>query len=127
MSPCNHLVLMASYNEWMNAKLYEAAGRLPQHELAADRKAFFGSLLGTLNHIAVGDTIWLRRFAMHPSGHVALDPVLKLAVPTSLDQVLFADFATLSEYRRMLDKIIDEWAASLTEDDLEHVLQYTNS
>lgn len=127
MSICNHIVLMASYNEWMNAKLYEAAGRLSQQELAADRNGFFGSLLGTLNHIVVGDTVWLKRFAMHPAGHIALDPVRKLAMPSSLDQVLFTDFAALSGHRKLLDKIIGEWAASLTEDDLGHVLQYTNT
>ena len=127
MSLCEHIVLMASYNEWMNAKLYEAAGRLSPQELAADRKAFFRSLLGTLNHIVVGDTIWLKRFAMHPAGHGALDPVRKLAMPSSLDQVLFADFPALSGRRKVLDDAINEWAASLTEDDLGQVLRYTNS
>ncbi|MDO8438893.1 MAG: damage-inducible protein DinB, partial [Telluria sp.] len=33
---------MASYNTWMNAKLYEAAARLPHAALSADRGAFFG-------------------------------------------------------------------------------------
>lgn len=34
-----HFELLAIYNQWMNSKLYEAAGHL--------------------NHILVGDTIWL--------------------------------------------------------------------
>ncbi|MBI5910448.1 MAG: DinB family protein [Betaproteobacteria bacterium] len=127
MSLCNHIVLMASYNEWMNARLYEAAEKLSPQELAAYRKAFFGSLLGTLNHIVVGDTIWLKRFATHPAGHIALDPVRQLAMPSSLDQVLFADFAALSGHRKLLDNTVNEWAASLTEDDMGHVLKYTNS
>lgn len=118
---------MASYNEWMNAKLYEAAGKLSQRELEVDRKAFFGSLLGTLNHIVVADTIWLKRFAMHPAGHVTLDPVRKSAMPSSLDQVLFTNFAALFRHRKLLDEIINGWAASLTEDDLGHVLQYANT
>jgi uncharacterized damage-inducible protein DinB len=123
----DHIVLMAAYNKWMNAKLYEAAGKLSREEIAADRKAFFGSLLGTLNHIVVGDTIWLKRFATHPGGHAALDPVRKLEMPTVLSQILFADFAALSEHRKLLDTVIDEWAASLTEEDLGHVLQYANT
>lgn len=127
MSLRDHIVLLASYNKWMNAKLYEAAGKLSPQELAADRKAFFGSLLGTLNHIVVGDTIWLKRFATHPGGHAALDPVRKLAMPSSLDQILFTDFAALSAHRKLLDQVIDEWAASLTKEDLAHVLQYTNT
>ena len=52
----DHVVLMARYNEWMNLRLYTAAGKLPSQELLADRGAFFGSIMGTLNHIVVGVT-----------------------------------------------------------------------
>jgi len=55
----SHIALLASYNEWMNTKLFEAACKLSAQELAHDRKAFFGSILGTLNHLIVADTIWL--------------------------------------------------------------------
>lgn len=34
-SRTNHICLLAKYTEWMNARLYEAAMRLPQEELAA--------------------------------------------------------------------------------------------
>lgn len=127
MSTCADVVLMASYNEWMNAKLHESAGRLSAQELAADRGAFFGSLLGTLNHLVVGDTIWLQRFAKHPAMHAALDPVRALAPPSALDQVLFTEFAPLREHRVMLDAVIRRWAAELREADLQHVFRYTNS
>lgn len=53
-----HVQLMAHYNQWMNARVYEAAGRLSHDSLAQDRQAFFGSILGTLNHLVVADTIW---------------------------------------------------------------------
>ncbi|MGZ8983466.1 MAG: DinB family protein [Methylotenera sp.] len=126
MTTCSHIVLMASYNEWMNAKLYETAGKLSPQELAADRKAFFGSLIGTLNHIVVADTIWLKRFATHPSNHPALDPIRKLRAPLSLDQLLFTDIGELFTHRKMLDEIIKQWAMALTEQDLSHALRYTN-
>lgn len=57
MSRVSHICLMASYNQWMNESLYVAARQLPTAELEADKIAFFGSILGTLNHIAVADTI----------------------------------------------------------------------
>lgn len=126
MSICRHIILLASYNAWMNAKLYEAAGQLAPQELAADRKAFFGSLLGTLNHIAVGDTVWLKRFATHPANHVALDPIRRLPMPVALDEVLFTDLGALGQRRKLLDDVIQQWAASLTAADLEHVLHYAN-
>lgn len=123
----DHVILMANYNAWMNAKVYEIAAKLSPEALALDRKAFFKSILGTLNHIVVGDTLWLKRFAMHPSKHVTLDPVRAMAAPTALNQILFHDLRTLAEHRRLLDSVINAWAASLTESDLRHSLLYANT
>ncbi|MGA8049642.1 MAG: DinB family protein [Burkholderiales bacterium] len=127
MSPASHVRLMASYNEWMNAKLFDAATKLSDEALAEDRKAFFGSILGTLNHIVVGDTIWLKRFATHPVGCPALDPVRALPAPVALNQILFTDIRSLAAQRRMLDEVITNWAASVTDADLDHVLRYANT
>ncbi|MCF8177124.1 MAG: DinB family protein [Sulfuritalea sp.] len=118
---------MASYNQWMNARVYEAAGGLSADALAADRGAFFGSILGTLNHLVVGDTIWLKRFAQHPARYTALEPVRQLPDPLALDQVLFNDLESLAAHRRMLDAAIVEWANSVTDDELDHVLHYANT
>ncbi|MFZ2207974.1 MAG: DinB family protein [Porticoccaceae bacterium] len=126
MSRADHIRLMAAYNAWMNTRLYEAAGRLPAEALAADRKAFFGSILGTLNHLLVADRIWLARFAAHPARHAALDPVRALPVPQHLDQRLFADLQSLAEHRRWLDGVISAWAGALVEADLDHPLHYAN-
>lgn len=41
-----HLRLLSRYNQWMNEKLYSIAAQLPDDELARDRGAFFGSMLG---------------------------------------------------------------------------------
>jgi uncharacterized damage-inducible protein DinB len=123
----DHIRLMANYNEWMNARLYEAAMGLTEAELAVDRKAFFGSILGTLNHLAVGDTIWLQRFAGHPANYPALHPISRLPAPINLDQQLFADIASLARHRQLLDRAILDWARSIVDGDLDHVLSYTNT
>jgi uncharacterized damage-inducible protein DinB len=122
----NPFSLLASYNEWMNAKVYETAAQLSTEELTVDKGAFFGSVFGTLNHIAVGDRIWLRRFAEHPSEHQALQWIRKLPQPRSLDEVLYAEFSQLAEHRRALDEAIMRWAGSLTDEDLNATLSYTN-
>ena len=126
MTRTDHVGLMARYNEWINARLYEAAMRLSDEELAADRKAFFGSIIGTLNHIVAGDTIWLRRFSAHPTHFPAFAVLGELPIPESLDHVLFADIRSLSAYRKQLDQIILDWAQSITEPDLDVVLSYAN-
>lgn len=127
MTLCRHLELLAAYNEWMNAKVYEAALRLPLQDVEVDRGAYFKSIWGTLNHIAVADTLWLRRFAGHPAQYAALDPVRQFPVPVTLDQILFAEFAALFAYRKRLDGIMKDWAAKVTEEDLQHVLAYSTT
>lgn len=124
MSLKNHFDLLATYNQWMNSKVYEAAGHLSATDLSIDRGAFFGSILGTLNHILVADTIWLKRFATHPSCLNSLREVADLQNPTSLDQLLFDDLGSLSEQRTWLDRLIINWIAELSESDLDFVLSY---
>lgn len=126
MSRTDHIRLMAAYNAWINARLYEAAAKLPAEALATDRKAFFGSILGTLNHLLVADRIWLARFAAHPAKHTALDPIRALAPPQRLDQLLGEDFQNLAAHRCWLDGVISAWAESLAESDLDHPLHYAN-
>ena len=123
MGPTSYIRLMASYNQWMNDKIYEAAARLSDEELAADKGAFFGSILGTLSHLLVVDLIWLARFATHPANYPALQPLRDLSDPTDLH---FADIRSLVERRKQLDETIAEWVLSVTASDLQHILHYTN-
>lgn len=117
---------MAEYNELMNAKLYEVAMTLSDEALAVNRKAFFGSIIGTLNHLVVADTVWLKRFATHPANYSALEFVKVIPMPISLDQLLFTDIRSLSAHRKELDQIINEWAHSILEEELDYVMAYSN-
>ena len=126
MNRTGHIELLAAYNQWMNTKVFDSAMQLEDKELAADKGAFFGSILGTLNHILVGDTIWLQRFARHPANYVALETVRNLSKPDSLDQVLFADIRSLKQHRDMIDFTITQWASSIAEIDLDLALQYAD-
>lgn len=54
--------MMAQYNTWQNRQLTEALESAPGHVLREDQGAFFGSILGTLNHLMWGDRIWMSRF-----------------------------------------------------------------
>lgn len=54
MSLKRHFELMADYNRWMNGNLYQVAAELPAQALKENRGAYFGSILGTFNHIMVG-------------------------------------------------------------------------
>ncbi|SFM70789.1 DinB family protein [Marinobacter zhejiangensis] len=122
-----HFELLATYNQWMNSKVYETAGQLSATDLAKHRGAFFGSILGTLNHILVGDTIWLKRFATHPSCLNSLREVADLQNPTNLSQILFDDLGSLFKQRLWLDRQVVNWIAQLSEGDLDFILSYHNT
>lgn len=121
------IVLLASYNASMNAKLYAAVATLPQKVLIADRGAFFRSILGTLNHIVVGDTIWLRRLMAHSSNFFSLKAMAEISAPGSLAHVYSDNLDTLLEHRLRLDAIIEALAAEVSDSDLAQPLLYRNS
>lgn len=121
-----HLRLLSRYNQWMNEKLYNTAAQLPADELARVRGAFFGSLLGTLNHIMVADIIWLQRFSEHPAQHSALDRIRAMPKPQTLAQTLLDDFSALSTERTLLDNTIITWCKQINASDLNHKLAYCN-
>ena len=127
MPTCEDVLLLAHYNAGMNRKLYDAAAQLPPRELHADRKAFFGSVLGTLNHLVATDTIWLKRFAAHPSRFAVLDALRDGVVPNNLTQSYGDDLATLRAHRMRLDAVIGALAAELRQPDLDQALAYQNS
>lgn len=127
MHLAEHVQLMAQYNESMNVKIYETAATLLGEELSRNQGAFFGSVIGTLNHIAVGDIIWLKRFSVLLQSHHELDVVRAMSQPQSLDSVLCSTLPELYEYRKVLDKTIVKLAGLLSEAELCLIFNYTNS
>ncbi|MBI3452347.1 MAG: damage-inducible protein DinB [Rhodospirillales bacterium] len=102
----------ARYNQWANRRLYAACADLPEAEYMKPRPAFFGSLHGTLNHILVGDRLWMGRVTGH-------DPGIK-----SLDQMLYGDFAGLRVAREAEDAQIVNIVDAMDEPTLNSTLRY---
>jgi uncharacterized damage-inducible protein DinB len=108
----SHFALLARYNAWANARIYEAAAALSDADYRADRGAFFKSVHGTLNHLLVGDRIWMRRFT--GAGDA----------PNRLDAILFEDFADLRAARDREDERIVAYVDSLGEEALQGLIRY---
>ncbi|WP_299612970.1 DinB family protein [uncultured Tateyamaria sp.] len=49
----------AHNNAWSNHRLHRACAGLTEEELAAARPSFFGSIIGTLNHILIVDLFYV--------------------------------------------------------------------
>jgi uncharacterized damage-inducible protein DinB len=127
MSLKSNFELMAEYNQGMNENIYQAASKLNQSDLSKDQGAFFGSITNTLNHILVGDTIWLQRFANHLQYFSALDYVRSLEVPKSLDTILYSEFSELKENRAIMDRVIKRFTQALTDKIISEPFPYKNS
>lgn len=111
----DHFKRMAAYNTAANRALYAAVALLPEAAFVAERPAFFGSIRGVLNHIVVGDRIWLARFEGGTSPS------------TDLDALLYDSFADLEAARVAEDARIERIAAGLTPEFLQGDIRYVNN
>lgn len=104
--------MFAGYNAWCNERLYAAVAAVSDADYRADRGAFFKSVHGTLNHLLVGDRIWMRRFTGVGE------------MPPSLDAILYDDFEALRAARRSEDTLISRYVARLSDSDLNGTLRF---
>ena len=116
--------LLANYNQWMNRKLYDVALELGYVALTKDEGAFFGSIRGTLNHILVGDILWLKRFADHPVQLISLEPLRTMEKPNSLSSLLHENIQALNLARVSLDKVIIQFCKELNDELLSTELNF---
>ena len=108
-------VRYAAYNRRANEALYAACAGLSDAEYRRDLGAFFGSIHGTLNHLLLGDTIWMARFegGTHPS--------------TGLDAILFERFDALRAARAQMDRRIEGFFAHLPDGFEARSIRYVNN
>ena len=94
---------LARYNSWANTRIYDAAAELPDTAYRAVRPAaYFTSLQGTLNHILVGDLVWMGRFEGVEHGL------------SRLDKPLHEELAPLRAAREAEDRRIQAYTDALT-------------
>jgi uncharacterized damage-inducible protein DinB len=107
--------LYARYNRLANETLFAACAALPDEEYRRDLGAFFGSIHGTLNHLLLGDRIWMTRFegGAHPS--------------TGLDAILFDGFEPLREARARMDRRIEDFFVQAPPDLHTRTVRYVNN
>lgn len=110
-----HCQMLARYNTIANEKLYAAVAQLDDEEYRRERAASFRSVHKTLNHILLGDLVWMERF----TGNGSTTP--------PLGNELYADFASLRAARVAEDARIEAFLASAGEDFLAMEIRYVNN
>ncbi len=112
--PSDYFATLAGYNAWANQRLYQACERLSEDEYLRERRAAFGSLHATLNHLLVADRIWLARIAGRNPPRLAAT------------QVLYADLVGLKVARQAEDEHLRNLIAGLSRANLDRPLVYRN-
>tara|TARA_R110000772_G_scaffold143291_1_gene252843 strand:- start:562 stop:1071 length:510 start_codon:yes stop_codon:yes gene_type:complete len=109
MISAGYVRTMARYNSWQNDQLISLLLDMPKEELTKDRGAFFGSILGTANHLLCGDMLWLSR----------LDPLMAppFAAPDQWPR-LHEDARRWATDRHRVDGKLHLWVDKLREIDL---------
>ena len=100
------------YNRWQNQSIYAAAATLSDGTRKRNMGAYFKSIHATLNHLLVGDQLWLDRVDGTPT------------TITSLDCELYNDFDELREQRERADGRLDRFVASLDDAKLASTLTF---
>ena len=109
----NNLALMARFNQWVNGHIYDSVATLSDADYRRDRKAFFGSIHNTLNHLLVVDRLWIGRISGIDHGI------------TSLKDILFDEFEPLRAARRREDEILIKLVDGIDEDRIASPVAYT--
>ena len=111
----SHFRMLGRYNRLAIQRLYDACSRLGDEERMRKRDAFFARIHATLNHILVGDRIWMKRFE---GGE---------APSTNLDAILYGDFDALREARTIEDTRVQGYVDSPGADSLRGTITYVNN
>lgn len=115
MGSLNLFRILARYNSIANQTLYDKCAELDDSEYRRQRSGSFGSIHALLNHLLLGDCIWMSRFM---GGGATTPP---------LDTILFENFENLRSARMEQDAGIEAFFEQAKDDFLERSLQYVNS
>jgi len=124
----SHFQMMANYNSRMNIQILNVVESLSFSEMTKNKGAYFQSILGTLNHIIVGDIIWLSRFNLHSVSYKSLKEVIELPKPKSLSDILYSDLKTYRHARHIVDSAVINWLnKDIDVSDFNRNLEYSNT
>lgn len=117
----------ARYNGRANAELYEVMSKLTDKARKRSETTWFGSINSLLNHLLVGDMIWLQRFRpVFPESRVLSDPGLSPA-GLSWQHDFSGELSDLQRQRMFVDERIIAWFEECPEERYGATFQYTDS
>lgn len=107
-----YLKALLDWNRWANEVTYEKVGELPPEEVFKKRKTMLESIFVSLHHLLNVDDIWLHHMRKIKHGYAGVRV-------TTIDT-----FPALRAAREAMDAKLDAYLESLTEADLEEIVDY---
>ena len=102
----------ARYNAWANKRIHEVCAKLDHDALWCDRGAFFGSIMGTLNHILLADVLYRQRLEKQP------------VTFNKLDEIIHEQFEPLTSHQAENDAWYIEYCENLADGELDGTLSF---
>ena len=112
MTYITNFQLLANFNTWANTKIFFSCKELDDTEYEKDRKAFFSSIHGTLNHLLIVDRAYISRIEGKDHGL------------RSLDQIIFESLLQLEEARIKEDKRLVDLVNNLSKESIHKEITY---
>ena len=112
MKDQDYLQSLLDYNAWANAEMYKVVQDMPLEEVVKERKTPLKSIHVSLNHLLVVETIWLAHMKGEKHGF------------DNLRTILHDDIEELRQAHADMDQELKDYAAGLSGDDLEEVIEY---
>ena len=112
MKDKTYLRTLIDFNAWANEEMYQKVSELPPEEVKKERKTPLVSIFVSMHHLLNVDRIWLAH--MQGEGHDY----------NTLRDVHIEDLDELWAARREMDKTLQDYVDSLSEAELEEIVDY---
>ena len=123
MGHADQFRMLAGYNAWADTRLLDACRRLPEAAYLQPRKAFFGTIHGTLNHILLVQKLKINHVMLFDARWTGrLEG--RFQDITELDQILHDTLADLAEDQTAEDQVLIEIMASFDDAALDTVFTW---
>ena len=108
----DYLLSLLDYNAWANEAYFRQIDGLPAEEVSKQRPSLMNSILISINHLLVIDTVWMAHLQgkSHPF--------------TSLQTILHENLEDLWASKIKMNQEIRDYVSSLSGDELEEVVAY---
>ncbi len=108
----DYLLSLLDYNAWANGAYFRQIDELPMEEVSKQRPSLMNSILISVNHLLVIDTVWMAH--MQGKSHPF----------TSLQTILHENLGDLWSAKTDMNREIRDYVSSLSGDELEEVVAY---